>query len=321
MRIAILTSLLFWCVAVSAQTVPQYTNFYYNRMVMNPAVSGYNNTIDFTLLYRGQWIGIEGAPSTQFFTAHGPINRISSAVGLSVVNDMMGAQRSTSFMLSYAYRLKRKWGDLAFGATIGAYQKAIDGTKLRSPEGVYTGGIDHQDGLIPDANVSGIAPEMQLGIFYTGYNIYAGFSVNNLLGSKIRFNAPSGNSEIRFARAYIFTAGYNIELSRTFNLLPNLQFKTDINNFQTDINVILSYKDNIHGGLGFRGNNKNNIDAFSLMLGFRFFKRLRIGYSYDVSISTLNVANSGSHEVFLKYELAIKDRSKPGKVIYNPRFL
>ena len=321
MRIAILTSLMFWFVAASAQSVPQYTNFNYNRMVYNPAVSGYNNTIDFTLLYRGQWLGLEGSPSTQFFTAHGPINRISSAVGLSVVNDMMGAQRSTSFMLSYAYRLKRKWGDLAFGASIGAYQKAIDGTKLRSPEGTYTGGIDHQDGLIPDTKVSGLAPEMQVGIFYTGYNIYAGISVNNLLSSKIKFSAPSGNSEIKFARAYIFSAGYNIELSRAFNLLPNLQFKNDINNFQTDINVILSYKDKINGGLGFRGNNKNNIDAFSLMLGFKFFKRLRIGYSYDVSISTLNVANSGSHEVFLKYELAIKDRSKPGKVIYNPRFL
>lgn len=321
MRILILFTLVVGSLVASAQSTPQYTNFYYNRMVLNPAVSGHNNTIDFTLLYRGQWIGIDGSPSTQFFTAHGPINRISSAVGLSVVNDMMGAQRSTSFMLSYAYRLKRKWGDLSAGVSVGMYQKMIDGTKLVSPSGDYSNGIDHQDGLIPDSKVSGLAPEMQVGIYYSGYNIYAGFSVNNLLGSRIRFSAPNGNSEISFARAYIFTAGYNIELSRTFNLLPNLQFKTDINNFQTDINVILSYKDNIHGGLGFRGNNKNNIDAFSLMLGFRFFKRLRIGYSYDVSISTLNVANSGSHEVFLKYELAIKDRSKPGKVIYNPRFL
>ncbi len=307
--------------SLSAQSVPQFTNFYFNRMVTNPAASGGNDVIDLTLLYRGQWIGIDGAPSSQFFSGHAPINRISSGVGLSVVNDMVGAQRSTSINLAYAYRLKRKWGNLAFGAGIGLYQKALDGTKLRTPTGDYNTGFNHQDNLVPDTKVSGIAPEAQLGIYYTGNNIYAGIAVYNLIGSKITLDAPGGSTAIRFARGYIFSAGYNIKLSKTLNLIPNAQLKTDLNYFQTDLNVLLMLKGNFHGGLGFRGFSNNTADALSVMLGFRLFQSLRVGYSYDFSLSSLNNSNSGSHEVFLKYELAIKDKTKPGKVIYNPRFL
>lgn len=320
----LLTALLIPIISagmLAAQSVPQYTNFNFNRMITNPAASGGNDVIDLTLLYRGQWVGIDGAPSAQFFSGHAPINRISSGVGLTVTNDMMGAQRSTSINVAYAYRLKRRWGNLAFGAAFGLYNKSLDGTRLRSPEGDYNSGIDHKDNLIPTTRVSGIAPEAQVGIYYTGNNIYAGISVYNLIGSKIVLDAPGGSTAIRFARGYIFSAGYNIELSRTLNLLPNAQVKTDLKNFQTDLNVLVMFKNNIHGGLGFRGVSGKTVDALSALLGFRVFKSLRVGYSYDFSLSSLNNSNSGSHEVFLKYELAIKDKTKPGKVIYNPRFL
>lgn len=323
MRLFISLFLSVCCVQFAvAQSVPQYTNFNFNQMVTNPAVSGARGNLDLTLLYRGQWIGVEGAPSTQFFSGHAPINRISSGVGLTVVNDMMGAQRTTLINMAYAYRLNRRWGKLAFGAGVGVYQTALDGTQLISPTGRYDNGtINHNDNLIPDSRVSGISPEVQLGIYYNSDNIYAGLAVYNVLGSKIILDAPGGSTEIRKARGYIFSAGYNIELNRTLNLLPNAMVKTDLRNYQTDINLLVMWKDNLHGGLAFRGSSRKTVDALSALLGFKLFKSLRIGYSYDFSLSSLNNVNTGSHEVFLKYELAIKDKSKPGKVIHNPRFL
>ena len=304
------------------QSVPQYTNFIYNRFITNPAVAGQNDLLDITALYRGQWTGLEGAPSTQFLTAHAPIPNISSGVGLAIANDMMGAQRSTSLTLSYAYRLQfRRGHNLAFGAGLAIYQKSIDGTQLRSPEGNYDAGIDHQDGLIPGQLVSGVAPEVQLGIYYHNDNLFAGISVENMLASKISVNTPDGNADVRFARGFIFSGGYNIGLNRSLSLLPAVQLKTDLQYLQTDLSVVLNIKDNIHTGLSFRGYSSKTIDAASALFGFRLFKSLRIGYSYDFSLSALNEVSNGSHEVFVKYQLKINDKSKPGKVIYNPRFL
>lgn len=321
MRFLFVTISLAISFCAFGQSVPQYTNFVFNRFVTNPAVAGQNDMLDVTALYRGQWTGIEGAPSTQFLTAHAPIPNIRSGVGLAVTNDMMGAQRSTSLTLAYAYKLPFRWGTLSFGGGFAIYQKSIDGTKLRSPEGDYISGLNHNDGFIPGQKVSGVAPEVQLGIYFNNDDLFAGLAVQNLLASKLTVNTPAGDADVRFARGIIFSGGYNIRFNRALSLLPAVQMKTDLKYFQTDLSVVLSIKDNIHTGLSFRGYSGKTIDAASVLFGFRLFKSVRIGYSYDFSLSALNEVNSGSHEVFIKYQLKINDKSKPGKVIYNPRFL
>ncbi len=306
---------------VQAQLYPQFTNFAHNRNVLNPAVSGSEEYIDIVALYRAQWVGIEGAPSTQSLSASMPIYRIKSGVGLMVVNDMLGAQRTTTVHASYAYHMKFKFGNLAAGVGLGFFQKGIDGGKLRSPEGIYTGGINHQDNFIPDQLVSGIAPDLSAGIYFNNKKLYTGVSVNNLLASKVTIDGQGSSSKISTPRSLNFLAGYSIELNRNLKLQPNVLLQSDFKTFQTSVNLILYYKDNFHGGLAFRGSTANNIDGFSALFGVRLVKQLHLGYSYDFSLSKLNQVNSGSHEVFARYIINIKDGSKPGKIIYNPRFL
>lgn len=304
-----------------AQLYPQFTNFAHNRHVLNPAVSGSEEFVDIVALYRAQWVGIEGAPSTQTLSANMPIYNISSGVGLMVVNDMLGAQRTTTIHATYAYRKKFRFGNLAAGVGVGFFQKGIDGTKLRSPDGNYTGGVDHQDNFIPNQLVSGLAPDLSAGIYFNNKKIYAGVSVNNLLASKVTVDGQGASSEISTPRSLNFLGGYTFEINRNLKLQPNVLVQSDFKTFQTGINVILYYKDNIHGGLAFRGSTGNNIDGFSALFGVRLVKQLHLGYSYDFSLSKLNQVNTGSHEVFARYIINIKDGSKPGKIIYNPRFL
>lgn len=321
-RILILLCLLgIFSWDVSAQVRPQFTHFHNIGLSYNPAVAGSVSGIDIVGLYRGQWVGIDGSPSTQLISVHAPISSIRSGVGLTIMNDMLGAQRSTSFMLHYAYRIQGRWGKLGFGLSFGMYQKALRGNDLRSPTGTYTSGINHNDNLIPDQLVSGVAPELSLGVYYNNDNLYAGIAVNDLLESKFSVDAPTQTTEISFIRSYNITAGYLIEINSKLTLQPNIQFITDLDNHQTNISAILGVKDNIATGVAFRGNSKNTIDALSLLFGFRIYKQLRIGYSYDISLSSLNKVNSGSHELYIRYLIPLTDRSKPGKVIYNPRFL
>lgn len=314
-------ALLLSFYGASAQLYPQFTNFAHNRHALNPAVAGSEEYIDLVALYRAQWVGIEGAPSTQNFSGHMPLYRIKSGVGLMVLNDMLGAQRTTTIQATYAYRFKFRFGNLAAGLGVGFFQKSIDGAKLRSPDGIYNGSIDHQDRFIPDQLVSGLAPDLSAGLYFNNKKVYAGVSLNNLLGSKVSVNGQGASSEVRTPRSMNFIGGYTFALNRNLNLQPNVLVQTDFATFQTGINLILYYKDNIHGGLAFRGSTGDNIDGFSALFGLRLVKQLHLGYSYDFSLSKLNQVNSGSHEVFARYTINIKDGSKPGKIIYNPRFL
>ena len=57
------------------------------------------------------------------------------------------------------------------------------------------------------------------------------------------------------------------------------------------------------------------------MLGFKLVKKIKVGYSYDIGLSSLGKYHSGSHEVVINYRIPTILKIKPGKVIYNPRFL
>lgn len=314
--------LLLGSLVAYGQISTQYTNFMFFRQVYNPAVAGSETYADFTGLFRGQWVGIKGAPMSEGFSFHAPISRISSGVGLVIGNETTGEQRFTNTMVNFAYGKSLGYGRLSGGIGLGFYQKALDGTKLRSPEGSYeSGGINHNDDYIPNTNVSGFAPEMNAGIYFNNEKLFAGFSVTNLLQTKVKLAVPNGTTSIASARSMLLMAGYSFSVGKNLKLAPSLMAKTDLKNFQTDINLILQYKNNFYAGLTFRGSSSKSIDALAALVGFRIFKDFSLGYSYDFSLSALNNANSGSHEVYINYKLKLRDWSKPGKIIYNPRFL
>jgi type IX secretion system PorP/SprF family membrane protein len=75
---------------VLAQQDPQYTHYMYNMSVINPAYATDNpGVINLGGLYRAQWVGVEGAPTTGTFFAHTPLSK-RVEVGLSFVNDQIG---------------------------------------------------------------------------------------------------------------------------------------------------------------------------------------------------------------------------------------
>lgn len=289
---------------------------------MNPASVGSEESLDIAALYLTQWVGINGNPTAQALSIQSPLNVLNSSAGIFVVNEMQGAERYTAVMLSYAYRHSFKKSSLAGGISAGVFQRAIDGAKLRSPEGNYeAGGINHEDDFIPDKLTSAIAADFNAGIYFNTRKLYVGVSANNLLESNTKLRVQSAESEIKNPRYYTAVAGYRFKVGKKLNLISNVSLRTDFINTQAEINAILQYKDNIYGGMSFRGFAPDIKDAIVLMAGFKIFKNLKAGYSYDISLSSLNEVNSGSHEVYVRYSVSIKDLVNPGKVIYNPRFL
>ncbi|HCQ76363.1 MAG TPA: hypothetical protein DIV44_06090, partial [Leeuwenhoekiella sp.] len=73
-----------------AQQDPQYTQYMYNPLVINPAYAGNRGVTSILLLHRSQWVGLDGAPSTQNLSVHSPIGLGKVGLGFSLVNDVLG---------------------------------------------------------------------------------------------------------------------------------------------------------------------------------------------------------------------------------------
>ncbi len=305
------------------QNHAQKSLYMVDQASVNPALAGVDEAINLSFIHRSQWVGIDGNPKSQFLSASLPLSNLSGGAGISIINDLAGAERNTFISLSYAYRLEMKKSRLTGGIGVGFVQKALDGTKLIAPQGDYSGdnGFTHNDNFIPETKTSGIAPDISLGVFYKHRNLYAGISATHLTGSSVKLNTTGASSKIKIYRTMHATIGYEWQVSKKVGIAPSVYVKSDFVKTQIDFSGIFSYKGNIWLGASFRGYERTSMDAVAAIFGFKLTHNFKVNYAYDISISNLGPYNSGSHELGLSYRIKMKDRSQPGKIIYNPRFL
>ena len=182
---------------VNAQQEPMFTQYMFNSLSFNPAYAGSHEYMSIRLLYRNQWVDFDGAPKTQTFTIHSPVNdRIG--LGLSVFNDEIGVTGSTGANLSYAYRFLVGSGKLSLGLQGGVtnWRADFDQLKFRDPS----------DGDIAFAGISDTQwlPNFGAGIFYYSKLWYAGFSVPRLLENNLRDNQSTNVSQSAKLRRHYY---------------------------------------------------------------------------------------------------------------------
>ncbi len=314
---------IFWILPLkyfqlNAQSEPQFSHYMYNRAIFNPAYAGSNDAVEINALHRSQYVGIApNAINTQFVGFNLPIYAISSGIGLSVVNDISGALRSTYVGFQYNYRRKFNWGKFGIGIGAGFIQAGLDGNKLRAPEGEYQNGINHNDATLPVNLEQAIAPDFSLGVYFNNERWFVGASVNHLVASIIKFQP--GNA-YNYSRNLLVSGGYDIKITKRFYLMPSAFLKSDFKKAQLDIALNATIADNFLLGFSFRGYDGNSIDAATIFAGFRI-KGFRLVYSYDVNLSGLRNFNTGSHEVSAAYILLLKKKERKIFYYHNPRFL
>lgn len=308
-------------VTASGQSEPQYTQYVYNRYLFNPAYAGSNNAIEFSLLHRSQYVGLSSTfIATQAFNFNAPIPVASSGIGLNVTNDLIGYQRSTGITINYNYRKAFKWGNMAIGLGAGIIQTALDGSKLRTPEGDYNSNLNHQDGILPIILQNGIAPDISFGVYFNNEKYFAGAAMNHIIFTDASIQSANGSkTKLSYSRNLFFTGGYNFRISNKLQIMPSVLVKTDLVKAQGDLSVNFTIIDNILAGISFRGYTKRAVDALALVLGFRY-KGFQLVYSYDANVSYLTKFNTGSHEVSLSYRYMIRKKEIKGYFYHNPRF-
>lgn len=308
---------------LSAQLEPHFTHFSFFSSQTNPAVAGSGNEISVTAIHRSQWLGLTNSNlNTQGISGSIPITRINSGVGFFVLRDHVGHQSMIYTGLDFAYRLG--FGDFSLGLGVrgGATFGNLDGAKLRAPEGTYGGGvIDHSDAILPQSASNGIGGDLGFGLHLEGKGLRLGFGMTHLMSSPVNIDFPGGSTQITIARTFSFSAGYDIAVSRVVEIPVDFFIRTDFVRTQMDFQARVVFNQNLWVGLSARGYSNSSFDAVSGMFGFYIKKKVGIGYSYDLSTSSLNAFNSGSHEILLTIRNPLKEKKRPGRIIYNPRFL
>lgn len=296
-------SLMLVSLASYSQQDSQYTQYMYNTMSVNPAYAGSRGVLSAFGLYRTQWVGLDGAPKTANLAVSTPIANSNLGLGVSFVNDQIGPTTENAISADVSYTIPTsETHKLSFGVKGTANLFSIDKEKL-SP-------TINTDPVYMSLNSNNFfSPNVGAGVYYHSGKSYIGLSVPNVLETK-RYSGTTASFYKEQMNAYLI-AGY------VFDLTDNIKFKPALLSklvqgapLQVDLSGNFMFNQKFVLGAAYRWD-----AAASVMAGFQVNNALYIGYAYDKETTALGKYNSGSHEIFLRYELF----KKPERVI-SPRF-
>lgn len=285
----------------SAQQDAQYTQYMYNTISVNPAYAGSRGLLSVFGLYRTQWIGLDGAPQTSTFSVNTPLRNGNLGVGASLVNDKIGPTNENTLSADFSYTVPTSDEfKLSFGIKATANLFNIDVSKLS---------FEHQDDPQFQNLQNKFTPNIGAGIYWHSDRAYVGFSVPNF----IETNRYDDNKIAIFKDKinYYLMGGYVFDLNYYTKFKPAVLTKmVQGAPLQVDVSGNFMFYDKFTVGLAYRWS-----ASLSAMAGFQVSEGLYVGYGYDHETTRLRRFNSGSHEIFLRFEF-FNNYSK----IISPRF-
>lgn len=297
----LLISLMFTAVVSYAQQDAQFTQYMYNTINVNPAYAGSRGAMSIFALHRTQWVGLDGAPTTNAVSINTPFNNSRLGLGVSIINDKIGPTHENTISTDLSYTIPTSETlKLSFGIKATANLFDLDVNRL-DPK-------DQGDSRLQGYN-NKISPNIGAGIYLHSDKAYLGISVPSFIES----NRYSDNDVAIYKEKinYYLIAGYVMDLNYNLKFKPALLTKmVQGAPLQVDVSGNFLFNDKFTVGLAYRWS-----AAMSAMVGFQVSDALYIGYGYDLETTKLDNYNSGSHEIFLRYEI-FKNNNK----ITTPRF-
>ncbi|NJX15439.1 PorP/SprF family type IX secretion system membrane protein [Tamlana crocina] len=288
---------LFSCVYSVAQQLPQFTQYMYNTISINPAYAGSREALSIVGLHRSQWVGFKGGPITQTLSIHTPLRNDRIGLGLSFIEDDLGPQNFSYLYGDFSYSIPTGWdGKLAFGLKAGFTQYSFDSDFMNDTDiqnDNFFKGFDNR-----------WAPNVGAGIYWSNDRVYAGLSTPRILNTDTNRNATDSNNQDYEALerlSYYFTVGGVIDLSQYVKFKPAGLIKaTNGAPVSYDLTANFLFNEKFWLGASYR------INEYTAAIGgiadFQVSRQLRIGYAYEKPISEIADYTSGTHEILLIYE-------------------
>jgi len=300
--------LLLFTSRVLAQQETQTSLYLYNPMLFNPAYAGTNPYTSVMMGTRFQWVGIKGAPMTQYLSFNTGFKKQKIGFGLHVINDVIGARVNQGIYanIAYAVKLNYKKHRLAFGLSGGVDILHVNFT------GLYVNLEDQNDPFRVADRV--YSPNVGFGMYYYGENFFAGVSVPRVFGSAFSFRDSVNHKPLSLHDQHLYlTGGYTFQVSPQVQIRPSVLVKMVFDAPVTfDVNVNVKLGDRWWLGTYYRFNESVGAN-FSLRMG----KSMYLGYAYDFPINAMAFNQWGTHELMIGIDLSKNRKRSPVSCFFN----
>ena len=328
MKKLILPLLLLGMMRAGAQQQPHYTQYLMNQYIINPALTGIENYTDIRFSHRHQWVGINDAPVTSYFTIHTALGKKDyrttptsfslegenprgrnywedyeaakphHGIGLQVVNDRTGPLNNFSAFATYAYHIGiSPRMSLAAGFAVGFNRMSLNAGELD----IYKTSVD--PAVYSDGIINKVHPDVNAGLYLYSADFFVGLSAKQIIPQKIDFSKNAIRTSVGKEVPHIFgTAGYRFLVGEDFNLIPSVMVKYLPNlPVQFDVNAKLQFRNLAWLGAGYRIE-----EGFNGMIGLNISNTVNASYSYDYTTSDLSAYTRGTHEIMIGFTLGNK---------------
>jgi type IX secretion system PorP/SprF family membrane protein len=315
-RLFYISLLLIISINVNAQQLPLYSQYLYNKFLINPAVAGSDGYTSFSLTAREQWVGYYGAPRTFSFSGQTRILKRSFilkqtkvkksiyrpksdgkvGIGGYIFSDKNGLVQRTGFQAAYSYHLwLQNRTQLSLGLAFTGYHFKIDEKELNFED-------PNEPLLNSDLRKGIFVPDASFGIYLLDARYSVGFSAEQLFQSVARFGSDA-YGKFKISRHYYIFGSYNfargpyMELQPSFLFRMSEQFKP-----QADFGLTYIYNQAFWAGLAYRTSG-----VIIANMGVKY-QKLFFGYAFDFTLQEIQRITYGSHEITLAIKFGDNSR-------------
>lgn len=306
MKLSKIISIVILFLSVStafAQQLPQFTQYMFNTISINPAYAGSRETFSVVGLHRSQWVGLDGGPETQTLSAHTPMRNENMGLGISFINDQLGYENFSYLYADYSYTIKvSEKTKLAFGIKAGMTHYFLDEELLNDQTAI-------DDPFFNDVS-NRWSPNIGAGLYLHSQRWYLGLSAPRILNTDYNRSRDGEIDYVAFERvSYYITGGYVLDLSENTKLKPSVLLKaTNGAPISFDVSANFLFYDKFWAGAAYRAN--EHAAAIGAIADFQISKQMRIGYAYEYPLSDIAPYTSGTHEILLMFEVFKTKRIK-----------
>ena len=315
-RLIYISVILIWGAMAQAQQLPVFSQYLYNKFLINPAVAGSDGYTSYNLTAREQWVGVAGAPQTFAFSGQARIMKKKYIVrkttakkqyvrpksdgkvglGAFVFSDRSGLMERTGLQFSYAYHM---WIDrttqLSMGLAFTGYQFKIDEKQIDFHD-------PNEPWLNNDLRKGVFIPDAAAGVYLLNANYNLGFSVDQLFGAALKVGDAAYNKfqmarQVNFFGSYTFETGRYTELQPSFLLRASTQLKP-----QVDAGLTYIYNQSLWAGLTYRTSG-----GIIVLVGVKH-QNLWLGYSVDFTTQEIQRVSYGTHELTIALKFGDNSR-------------
>ncbi|NMM49177.1 PorP/SprF family type IX secretion system membrane protein [Marinigracilibium pacificum] len=293
-RSIIITAVLSMvCGIVHAQQIPMYSQYMFNGSAINPAYAGSQDAFYTSIIWREQWVGIEGAPSTQTLALHSPLNNQKIALGGIIYQDKIGVTTNRAIIPQVTYRIPSDNGIMSFGLQAGVVNYDADYSEISTTDPAFRNVV-----------INTWKPTFGFGIYYYTDNYYVGASIPQM--NEIYIDNENDSSQAVLTTHAFITGGYVFDVNADIKLKPHVLIKyANGAPLGFDLNVSALFREVLWTGVSYRYQ-----ESLSGLLKLQITNGLQFGYSYDfLTKRDWRVYSSGTHELMLSYKFTFEKKT------------